>query len=141
MLRCILALHQQKMYHTFSPPLWLLFSTRPAWAGPNACELLACRHEPKSPVVQAPILGVHSEFWFYSEQAKDDKPLVAITPGKMHLFIKMYDPWQQRLSYLGRCYAHDTNTLRGLMPFLYRKTGLPAGTALEVSPVCLATTV
>jgi len=82
--------------------------------------------------MQVPILGVHSELWFYLEEAKNDKPLVTITPGKMLLFFKLYDPWQKTLSYLGRCYAHDTNTLPALMPFLYKKAGFPDGTALKV---------
>jgi len=42
--------------------------------------------------MQVPILGVHSELWFYLEEAKNDKPLVTITPGKMLLFFKLYDP-------------------------------------------------
>ena len=83
--------------------------------------------------MQVPILGEHSESWFYLEEAKNDKPLVTINPGKMLLFFKFYDPWQKTLSYLGRCYAHDTNTLPALMPFLYKKAGLPDGTALKVS--------
>ncbi|DBA66805.1 TPA: hypothetical protein ACH3X2_001945 [Trebouxia sp. C0005] len=82
--------------------------------------------------VAVPILGEHSESWFYLEEAKNDKPLVTINPGKMLLFFKFYDPWQKTLSYLGRCYAHDTNTLPALMPFLYKKAGLPDGTALKV---------
>ena len=82
-----------------------------------------------------PILGVHSEYWFYLEEAKNEKPLVTIAPGKMLLFFKLYEPWQQRLSYLGRCYAHETTTLPGLMPFLYKKTGLPVDTVLKVGPM------
>ncbi|DBB01987.1 TPA: hypothetical protein ACH3X1_000573 [Trebouxia sp. C0004] len=82
--------------------------------------------------VTVPILGEHSEFWFYLEEAKNDKPLVTINPGKMLLFFKLYDPWRKTLSYLGRCYAHDTNTLPALMPFLYKKAGFPDGTALKV---------
>ncbi|KAL0044763.1 hypothetical protein WJX82_008656 [Trebouxia sp. C0006] len=82
--------------------------------------------------VTAPILGEHSETWFYLEEAKNDKPLVTINPGKMLLFFKLYDPWQKTLSYLGRCYAHNTNTLPALMPFLYKKAGFPDGTALKV---------
>lgn len=84
------------------------------------------------PVLQVPILGEHSEVWLYLEEAKSDKPLVTLTPGKMLLFFKLYDPRQQTLSYLGRCYAHDTNTLPGLMPFLYKKAGLPDNTRLKV---------
>jgi hypothetical protein len=83
--------------------------------------------------MQVPILGEHSESWFYLEEAKNDKPLVTINPGKMLLFFKLYDPWRKTLSYLGRCYAHDTNTLPALMPFLYKKAGFPDGTALKVS--------
>ena len=82
--------------------------------------------------VQEPFPGACTDVGFYLEEAKNGKPLVTITPGKMLLFFKLYDPWQQTLSYLGRCYAHDTNTLPGLMPFLWKKAGLPEGTALEV---------
>ena len=82
--------------------------------------------------MQIPILGEHSESWFYLEEAKNDKLLVTINPGKMLLFFKLYDPWRKTLSYLGRCYAHDTNTLPALMPFLYKKAGFPDGTDLKV---------
>ena len=84
------------------------------------------------PVLQVPILGGHSEVWLYLEEAKSDKALVTLTPGKMLLFFKLYDPRQQTLAYLGRCYAHGTNSLPGLMPFLYKKAGLPDSTHLKV---------
>lgn len=90
-----------------------------------------CRLKPMF-CMQIPILGEHSESWFYLEEAKNDKPLVTINPGKMLLFFKLYDPWRKTLSYLGRCYAHDTNTLPALMPFLYKKAGFPDGTDLKV---------
>lgn len=83
---------------------------------------------------------MQADFCFYLEEAKNGKPLVTITPDKMLLLFKLYDPWQQTLTYLGRCYAHDTNTLPGLMPFLWKKAGLPEGTALEVGEtICLLT--
>lgn len=77
--------------------------------------------------------GKQQEYWFYLEEAKSDKPLVSLTPGKILLFFKFYEPFTSRLAYLGRCYAHGTNSLPALMPFLYKKTGLPTDTILQVS--------
>ena len=54
----------------------------------------------------------------------------------MLLFFKLYDPYKQTLSYLGRCYAREANRLPALMPFLYKKAStILEGSAVKVSPV------
>ena len=82
------------------------------------------------------LAGDTQELWLYLEEAKDNKPLVPIAPDNILLFFKLYDPKRQTLSYLGRCYAWETNRLPALMPFLRRKAGYTDGVALEVSAHC-----
>lgn len=80
--------------------------------------------------------GDTQELWLYLEEAKNNKPLVAIAPDNIMLFFKLYDPKRQTLSYLGRCYAWETNRLPALMPFLRRKAGYTDDVVLEVSTQC-----
>lgn len=94
--------------------------------------------QPQSTVtVQVPIFGQaqsnDTELWFYLEEAKKDKTLIPVTMDNLLLFFKLYNPQKQTLSYLGRCYAWETNRLPALMPFLHRKAQLPDGTALQAS--------
>lgn len=97
-----------------------------------------CQHYSfQSGAVQAGKAG-HStddtqELWLYLEEAKNKKPLVPIARDNILLFFKLYDPKRQTLSYLGRCYAWETNRLPALMPFLRRKAGYTDNVALEVS--------
>lgn len=77
--------------------------------------------------------GDTQELWLYLEEAKKDKPLVPIAADNILLFFKLYDPKRQTLSYLGRCYAWETNRLPALMPFLRRKAGYTENVALQVT--------
>lgn len=77
--------------------------------------------------------GDTHELWLYLEEAKNDKPLVPIAADNVLLFFKLYDPKRQTLSYLGRCYAWETNRLPALMSFLRRKAGYTDNVALQVS--------
>lgn len=81
------------------------------------------------------------ELWLYLEEAKTEKPLVPIAADNILLFFKLYDPKRQTLSYLGRCYAWETNRLPALMPFLRRKAGYTDSVSLQVSANCDASLV
>lgn len=97
-----------------------------------------CQHHSfQSGAVQAGKAGQSTddaqELWLYLEEAKNNRPLVPIAPDNILLFFKLYDPKRQTLSYLGRCYAWETNRLPALVPFLRRKAGYTGNVALEVS--------
>ena len=59
------------------------------------------------------LCGDTEQLWLYLEEGTKEKPLVHIAPDNILLFFKLYDPKRQMLSYLGRCYAWDTNKLPG----------------------------
>lgn len=77
--------------------------------------------------------AVQSEVRLYLEEAQEDKPLRNIERDEFLLFFKLYDPVNQKLSFLGRCFAKRNNKLPDLFPLLTRLAGFPEGTPLEVS--------
>ena len=76
--------------------------------------------------------AVQSEVRLYLEEAQEDKPLRNIERDEFLLFFKLYDPVNQKLSFLGRCFAKRNNKLPDLFPLLTRLAGFPEGTPLEV---------
>ena len=61
-----------------------------------------------------------------------EQPLHQIDPHELLLFVKLYDPVQQHLTYLGSQYARKTQKLPELLPMLNEMAGFPEGTSLEV---------
>ena len=76
----------------------------------------------------------HSQLQRYLEvPAFDQQPLHSQTPDEILLFFKLYDPVQQRLSYLGSLYARKAQKLPNLSPMLNKMASFPEGTPLVVS--------
>lgn len=70
-----------------------------------------------------------------------EQPLHQIAPDDLLLFVKLYDPVQHHLTYLGSQYASRTQKLPELLPMLNQMAGFSEGMALEVKlrlvPCCL----
>ena len=73
-----------------------------------------------------------SEVQLYLETVQEGKALHRIERDEFLLFFKLYDPVNQRLSFLGRCFAKKHWKLPELVPFLNKIANFPEDTALEV---------
>lgn len=78
-----------------------------------------------------------SELRLYLEIAPDGKPMRPFERDEFLLFLKLYDPVKESLSFLGSCFAKLHWKLQDLLPLLNSKAGFPEGTPLEVH--CLTT--
>ena len=72
------------------------------------------------------------ELRLYLETALDGKPLRPVTMDDLLLFVKLYDPVKESLSFLGRFLTKPHYNVQQLVPLLNRKAGFPEGTSLEV---------
>ncbi|KAL3154338.1 hypothetical protein ABBQ32_013820 [Trebouxia sp. C0010 RCD-2024] len=73
-----------------------------------------------------------SELRLYLEIAPDGKPMRPFERDEFLLFLKLYDPVKESLSFLGSCFAKLHWKLQDLLPLLNSKAGFPEGTPLEV---------